>query len=219
MVRPTLAHGVMLLAGLVTFVLVASALAQRSATVEVVVAAASVQVGTPAAQAEVDVVDVDAGSTVVASLVRPGDLTGDVVLGRRLEPGEPLLRTDLVPATDRAGLRTIALPVERLVIDGLGLRSGDRIDVIAVSTDGSSRYVVADVGVARLPGEVAMGLGRAVETSTTWLTVSVSDAQLLDLAAALGSGEIVVARSTGALPVEVVSKAAPAAALTEGLDG
>lgn len=219
MVRPTLAHGVMLLAGLVTFVLVASALAQRSATVEVVVAAAAVQVGTPAARAELDVVDVDAGSAVVASLVRPGELTADVVLGRRLEPGEPLLRTDLVPAADRAGLRTIALPVERLVIDGLGLRSGDRIDVIAVSTDGNSRYVVADVGVARLPGEVAMGLGRAVETSTTWLTVSVSEAQLLDLAAALGSGEIVVARSTGALPVDVVPTATSAVSSTAGVDG
>jgi Flp pilus assembly protein CpaB len=201
MVRPTLAHGVMVLAGLVTFVLVAAALRDRAATVDVLVAATPIEAGTPLEQAPLSSVAVAAGSGLLAELVPAEDGRAELIVARTVAAGEPLLRADLVPDVGATGLRTVALPVERLVIDGLGLRPGDRVDVIAVDPDGSSGFVAVDVGVARLPGEGGLGLGRTAETATTWLTIGVSDQQALDVAAASGRGRVVVVRSTGAAPV------------------
>lgn len=200
-VRPTLAHAVMVLAGLATFVLVTATLRDRGSTVEVFVAADPVEAGTPIDGAPLDTIAVGSDSALLPSLVRSGPLEPGLAVARRLQPGEPLLQADLVPTDGGSALRTVALPVERLVIDGLGLRIGDRIDVIGVATDGTPRFVAVDVGVARLPADAALGLGRTADTATTWLTVSVTDGQALDLAAATARGTVVVARSTGATPV------------------
>lgn len=204
-VRPTLAHGLMVLAGLVTFVLVTSVLRDEGATVEVVIASAPVEEGTPAADAPLAPVAVDASTPLLEALARPADLVAGRAVVRSLAPGEPLLRSDLRPVEEGSGLRTVAVPVERLVVDGLGLRPGDRVDVIAVAADGVARYVVAGAEVARLPGGAGSGLARTAETATTWLTVRVGEDEALALASALGSGSVVVARSTGAEPVVVAS--------------
>jgi hypothetical protein len=198
-VRPTLAHGVMVLAGLATFALVSATLRDRSATVPVAVAAGSIEAGTPLGAAPLATVEVGAGSELLGTLVRADHDRSDLVISRALQPGEPLLAGDLLAGTDAGGLRTVTLPVERLVIDGLGLRAGDRVDVIAVQGDGTSRFVAVDVGVARLPGDAALTLGRA-DTATTWLTIAVTDRQALAVAGAAGRGQVVVVRSTGAAP-------------------
>jgi Flp pilus assembly protein CpaB len=200
MFRPTMAHAVMVLAGLVTFVLVATVLRERSATVEVVVAAEDLPAGTPLTRASLALVAVDAGSALLGSLARPADLVDGVVLWRPVASGEPLLRSHLGSGASTSGRRTLALPVERLVVDGLDLRPGDLVDVVAVASDGSARYAVSQVEVARLPGSGPTGLGRPVETATTWLTVAVSRDEALALASAMGSGRVVVVRSTGADP-------------------
>lgn len=201
-VRPTLAHGVMVLAGLLTFVLVAATLRERGASVPVLVAGEAVDAGTPLAAAALTTVDVPAGSALLDGLVPAGGDRAGVALARPLQPGDPVRPGDLLPTGATSSLRSVALPVERLVIDGLGLRVGDRVDVIAVDPDGSSAFVAVDVGVARLPSQAALGLGRTVDTATTWLTLGVSDGQALDLAAAVGHGELVIARSTGADPID-----------------
>lgn len=204
-VRPTLAHGLTVLAGLVTFVLVTSVLRDAGATVEVVIASARIEEGTPAVDAPLAGVAVDAGTPLLGALARPADLVEGRSLARSLEPGEPLLRSDLLPVEAGSALRTVAVPVERLVVEGLGLRPGDRVDVIAVAVDGAARYVVAGAEVARLPAASGSGLARTAGSATSWLTVRVGEEGALALASALGSGSVVVARSTGAEPVAVVA--------------
>ena len=201
--RPTLAHGVMVLAGLVTFVLVASVLRDRSATVTVVAAAEAVEPGTPGDQVRLQHLELDADSPLLEHLARPEDLNGGRVVRRRLGPGQPVMVGDLAAGGNDSGERTVVVPVERLVLEGLGLRGEDEVDVIALDANGSSRYAVAGASVARVPGEEPLGLGRAAETGTTWLTLRVSDDEALQLAAALGGGEVVVVRSTGAPPATV----------------
>lgn len=207
----------MVLAGLITFVLVTAALRDRSATVEVFVAAGPIEAGTPIEGAELGTIAVPADSALLPALVHAGPVEPGLAASRSIGAGQPVLRADLVPSSDGSVLRTVALPVERLVIDGLGLRIGDRVDVIAVDSTGGSRFVVADVGVTRLPEETALGLGRTADTSTTWLTVGVTDRQALDLAGATARGTVVVARSTGATPVDgQASSSLAAAVVVEG---
>jgi hypothetical protein len=194
----------MVLAGLATFVLVTVALRDRSATVEVLVAAEAIEAGTPLAGAALRPVPVDAGSGVVDALVPEDEADLTLTVARPLVAGEPVLRSDLVPGASAAGLRTVALPVEHLVLDGLGLRVGDRVDVVAVDAAGVSRFVAVGVRVARLPGPGPVGLGRSAESSS-WLTVEVSDQQALDLAAASAGGDLVVVRSTGVAPPRVAT--------------
>ena len=200
--RPTLAHGVMVLAGLATFVLVTVALRDRSATVEVLVAAETIEAGTTLSGAALRPVTIDAGSGLVDALLPADRVDPSLTVVRPLVAGEPVLRADLVPGASGRGLRTVALPVEHLVLDGLGLRVGDRVDVVAVDPAGVPRFVAVDVSVGRLPGSGPVGLGRSADSSS-WLTVEVSDQQALDLAAASAVGDLVVVRSTGAAPLQV----------------
>jgi Flp pilus assembly protein CpaB len=188
----------MVLAGLITFVLVAAVLRERAATVEVALTTSTVEAGTPVERVPVTVVALPASSPLAAVLSEPAELAPGSVVTRRLSAGEPLLRGDLARAGDGHGLRTVVVRVERLVIDGLALSEGDRVDIIGVDNDRTARYVVADVAVARVPSEAPLGLGRTADTATTWLTVSVTEIEALDLAASLGRGDIVVVRSTGA---------------------
>lgn len=200
----------MVMAGLATFVLVASVLRDRSETVPVWILDADIAAGASVEPEDLVAVDVSADTPLLGPLLRVDD---GVPIGRvrnDVVAGEPLLASDLVPLDTASVGRTFTLPVDTMVVEGLGLIRGDRVDVIG-SLDGSAAgddvvgYVVVDVEVVRLPGAANSGAFAAASSRSTWVTVSIDDAQALLLSAALERGELQLVRSTGAVAIESVT--------------
>lgn len=198
--RLTLAHGLMVVAGLVTFVLVASVLQKREATVEVLVATSDIAAGATVTEADFDVVDISAADPLLPVLL--SQLPAGSVVTSALAAGEPLLRSDVVVAGGVASGRTFTLEVDRLVVDGLGLAIGDRVDVIGVDAGGRVGFVVVDVAVSRLPGDAQGSAFAAAASRSAWVTVTVDEAQALALSGARRLGAIELVRSTGAAPID-----------------
>jgi hypothetical protein len=205
--RPGLGHGLMVLSGLVTFVLVAGVLRADDDLVEVLVAEADLAVGTPTDEIPVSPVGVPAATARRLGLVGPHDLDGPLTIQRPVLRGEALRSSDLAePSGVRPG-RTMVVPVERNVVEGLGLRVGDRVDLIAVAGDGRSRYALVGAEVIRLPGPRDTGaLGRSVEAAAQWVALGVADDQALDLAATVLGERLAVVRATGAPPPTVLER-------------
>ncbi|MEZ5342963.1 MAG: hypothetical protein R2706_16420 [Acidimicrobiales bacterium] len=147
-------------------------------------------------------VQVAANDPLVGFYVVGGtDLDGSY-LARSILEGEPVLRTDLEQAEQAPGRRTMSIPVAPLVVSGLGLRVGDKIDLIATTAAGESTFVVTGVEVVRLPGaEVIPGFGSA--STSSWVTIEVSDQQALAVAAAEANATVDLVRSSGAVPLAV----------------
>ncbi len=197
----SLAHLLMVVAGLVTFVAIAVVLRDRAAVLEVVVASEALDEGSPIARAPLGVVEISANDPLASFFVAAGTDVTDQFLSRPVAKGEPLLLSDLQAADDAPGRRTMTLSVDQLVLSGLGLRLGDRVDLIATSSDGASGFVVADVEVVRLPASEALpGFGAAAGAS--WLTIEVSEPQALAIASANATADVDVVRSSGARPLE-----------------
>ena len=198
--RFSLAHGLMLIAGLMTFVTTSRLLDDRSATADVLVVDQPVVAGTALAGNSVRLVEVPADVAALGGLA-PADLSLDGQVARRdLTPGEPLLANDLTAGAEPSLPRTYAVAIERHVLAGLGLAVGDRVDVIGVSEDGSPYFVVSAAPVARVSTGVEAS-AFAADASQQWVTVAVTDSQALDLAAAQLRAEVTIVRSTGATPV------------------
>ncbi len=178
-------HAVMGLAGLATFVAVSSVLADRRATVEVYVAAAPTTAGSLVAPSDLNVVAVAADSPLLEQLVRAGDGV-DGRFRRDLAAGAVVLTADLLPAQSTIGHRTMTLPVDDVVLAGLGLVPGDQVDVIGHLPEGATGYVVAGVVVAQLS-----------TSRDAFITLQVDQAQALRLADAMRNGDVAIVRSTG----------------------
>lgn len=214
--RVGLPHLSMVVAGLATFVLVASVLQDRSDTVEVWVAADDLAPGAALDARHLTAVEVAADDPLTGVLL---PVAGGAPAGRVrhvVAAGEPVLASDLVAVDDVAAERTFAIPIDRSVVDGLGLALGDRVDVIGAvdpgpggdSAESSSErigYVVVDVEVVRLPAGESAGAFAAAGSRETWITVSVDHEQALRLSASLDAGEVDLVRSTGAVSIEVGS--------------
>lgn len=193
----------MVVAGLVTFVLVASVLQDRSETEQVWVVDADVAPGAAIEASDLVAVEVAADAPLLGPLLRVAD---GVPVGRvrnGVVAGEPLLASDLVPVDESSVGRTFTIPIDTMVVDGLGLIRGDRVDVIGSFLGGEMGYVVVDVEVVRLPGVSTSGAFAAAGSRTTWVTVSIDDAQALALSAAIDRGEVQLVRSTGAVAITV----------------
>lgn len=193
----------MVVAGLVTFVLVASVLQDRSETEDVWVVDADVAAGAEIAASDLAIVQVASDAPLLGSLLRVSD---GVPIGRvrnGVAAGEPLLASDLVAVDAAAVGRTFTIPIDTMVVDGLGLIRGDRVDVIGSAVGGDMGYVVVDVEVVRLPGVATSGAFAAAGSRTTWVTVSIDDQQALALSSALDRGEVQLVRSTGALAISI----------------
>ncbi len=211
--RLTLAHGVVVIAGLATFVTVGRVLEDRSATVIVLGVGADTAAGTPTADLAVVPVAVDAGLAFLGSFVELDALPSDLAVGRSLTAGEPVLWRDLVAVGSPFLRRTVTIPIERVVLDGLGLVIGDRVDVISVSRiDAGSiarvdraRYVIVDALVASVPSS-AVSDGLLAGRGEAFVTIEVSDGEALSLAIARLDGTIEIVRSTGAPAVEPVHR-------------
>ncbi len=194
--RFSLAHGLMIVAGLLTFVTVARVLDARDATTEVVVVVEQIVAGAPIDLDAVEVVEVAMASEEIGGLAPP-DAAEGMVARRDLTPGEPLLASDLMAPTATELPRTYTLAVESHIIDGLGLTQGDRVDLIGLDATNWPYYVVVGAPVARLSSSNESG-ALAVTGGAAWVTVAVSDDDVLALAAAQSRGAIGVVRSTGA---------------------
>lgn len=197
----------MVLAALVTFLTVSSALRDRRETVEVLVAANDLERGRVVASSDFVAVAVPTSSASLQSWMTPADQpVGQLVRG--MTGGEPLLRSDLFAVEDGLASRTFTVPLEDRILHGLGLIVGDRVDLVGVSREGLPSFVVGGVRVARLP-TASTGSTLSGRLGSGFLTVEVDERQVLALVAALRIDGVDVVRSTGATPVSVALGVAP----------
>ncbi len=198
--RLTLAHAAMVTAGLATFVTVGSVLADRQATVEVVVLAADAAPGTDWLDLEVKVASVPADTPFLEAMIAPDDLGSGMAIARAATAGQPLRRSDFVPAGAGELTRTATVAVESSTIAGLGLVVGDRVDVIGLDDTDRAILVVGDLRVSRLPSS-GTGDGLLSGPSAAFVTVEVETEQALALVSAQQRGSLELLRSTGATPL------------------
>lgn len=193
----TLAHALMVLVGLMTFVLVSAVLNDRRATQSVLVAGQGAPAGAPVSALALVAIDVPFNDPLTGQFVKAGGVAGTERIARDVAPGQPLLNSDLLAPEATVGTRTFAIPVDDVVIRGLQLRPQDRVDIIGQDRDNRVYFVVADVSVASLSALVD-GSGFSAGAGKTFVTVEVSDTQALALSAALRQAEVDLVRSTGA---------------------
>lgn len=188
----------MIVAGLLTFVLVAGALRDRAQTVAVAVAAHDIASGATVTAADVRVVELASSSPLRASVLSPSALdAGAQVATRRIAAGEPMLPSSLAGAAAPGGLRAMSIPVAAEHAVGGELGVGDRVDVISAD-EGRVEYVVRGaevIGVA--PRRSASGLASS-SGGQFYVTVAIEPGDALRLAGAINGGKIELVRSTGA---------------------
>jgi len=209
--RFSLAHGLMALSGLLTFVLLASVTGDRGTHLSVAVARADIAAGTAITPALVERADLPSKSSLAGKMVSVEHLgAGSWVATRPIAAGDPLRRSDLAPAGERRGLRAMSIPVKRENAAGGALSVGDRVDVISTAA-GRAEWVVDGVQVVAVPSPASTGgLTRDV-ASGYYVVVEVDADQALALANALAGQKIEVVRSTGAAPIARPSTSAPTA--------
>ncbi len=191
-------HLLMVLAGVLTFVLVANALRSRDATVEVVVATTDVASGAVVDPAATRAVALPASSALRDSLVGPDLLRAERwVAARRIVAGEPLARSALTRAAAPGGLRAMSIPVAPDHAAGGEVDVGDRVDVI--SADGPQPgYVVRNAEVIGVAPRRGSGGLSSSSTGQFYVTIAVEADPALRLAAAIRAGKLEILRSTGA---------------------
>jgi Flp pilus assembly protein CpaB len=194
--RPARAHILMTLAGLLTAVAVYVVLQDADPGQRVLVATTELQAGTvvpPDALAAVAVDVADDQATRLLPADQRDAVVGQVV-ANHLMPGDLVGRSDLRQPAAPEDRRAMALPVGREHAVAGDLRTGDRVDVIAVE-DGVARYVATGLPV------IASGGGDSLDDTWT-LTVSVDEQGALALARAMADTDVTVTRATGATPAD-----------------
>jgi Flp pilus assembly protein CpaB len=184
-----------------------------AAAVVGVVAVATSGTGTPSETYAVVTVDIDAGEVLRRGDLElvPVDLPDDqravsytdlaVLEGATalaaLTAGQLVQSSDVAKPPDGPGLATVSLPVEPArALEG-DLRRGDRVDVIATSTEGgapTTRTVSAGALVIDVVGEGGAGLGAPSELAVE-LAVPPSDLEAVAEAGAVAT--VTLARTTG----------------------
>ena len=202
------------MAGLATFVLVSSVLRDRAETEQVWVLDADVAAGATIDPSDLVAVDVAADTPLLGPLMRVADGAPRGRVRNSVVAGEPLLTSDLVPVDESSNSRTFTLPIDTMVLEGLGLIRGDRVDVIGSLSGEAMGYVVVDVEVVRLPGAASSGAFAAASSRTTWVTVAIDEEQALALSAAIENGELQLVRSTGAAAIDLAAPASGRAGST-----
>jgi hypothetical protein len=190
--RFTLAHGLMVLAGLATFVFVNSALSDRAATVEVAYADVGSQAGAIATTPQA----ISASTPGVDRFARPEDLVGKVLV-RSIEGGTPIMKSDLIDV-GRLEFRTLTIPIDGYQIEGLGLVRNDRVDVVGFDDDDAPVFLAHDLIVDATSSGSTRGFGG---TNQSFVTVQVGETEALLLSLGQRNGPLHIVRSTGALPM------------------
>lgn len=191
-------HLLMILAGVLTFVLVANALRSRDATVQVAVAAGELAPGAVVGPGSTRTATLPASSSLREALVTPETLRGGRwVATRRIAAGEPVVASAVAKAAAPNGLRAMSVPVSPDHAAGGELNVGDRVDVI--NADGAQAlYVVRNaevIGVAPRRGSAGFS---SSSTGQFYVIIAVDADPALRLAAAIRAGKLEVLRTTGA---------------------
>lgn len=220
--RFSTAHGLMVLSGLLTFVLVVSAMGGPEARLTVLAARGDIPAGAPLSRDILRQVELPADSDLARATVQLERLAGgEHVAARPIAAGELLRPSDLgagpVSGADR--LRAMSIPVKRERAVGGALRVGDLVDVVDV-VEGTARWVVAGAQVIEVP-KSASSRGIVREVGGTYhVVVEVSDEEALALAEALTHDSVSVVRSTGAkapqTDIAMVGTSSPPSAQADG---
>ncbi len=210
--RLSVGHVLTLIAGILTFFFVLLILAERNdPEVFVVIAAEPVDEGVPLTPDLFEVVTLPEDSALAeGALNTTEELDGRRTAQRDIPDGGVLRASDLKEAaaeTPGGGLRSISIPIDPDKAVGGNLRDSDVVDIIAV--DGAVVWIpvagleVLDTGASGgslLGGGNNSGGGRSI-------TLAVTADQALAIAQASEVAEVYVVRSTGAVPLPVLSDA------------
>jgi Flp pilus assembly protein CpaB len=200
--RISTGHVAMVLAGLLGVVLTLSVLRAADDRRAVLVAATDLAPGTVLDESVVRTARIDAGDGVLASLFAPDDmerLRGDVVTGS-VAAGALITADDVRAVSAGAATRAMSVPLPRARAVGGKLRSGDRVDILAVERDGvHAGYVMTDVEVLDVDGDTGGPLGGPDEVT---ITLAVDPDGATRVAAAVETGTVTLVRATGAAPLD-----------------
>jgi Flp pilus assembly protein CpaB len=210
---PTTLFGLM--AALAVFVLVIVLLQDRREMVTVAMTSERVPAGATITEAMVERAEVPASVRFSGDLV-PFDEAVGATASRTLQPGEPVARSAVGARSEASGARVMAIPVESWQAAGGELDVGDRVDVIDTG-DRGPRYVLSGAAVVgRATSERSGGLVASQSNADLWVSVEVTAAQALDLAAVIDGGDFVLVRSTGATDDASAAPSPPAATSADG---
>ena len=197
--RVSRGHVLMTLAGLAAAVLAFGALRARPGDEQVAVATHQIRAGERVHPRDFRITSVSLGGAGLSRLVGADDLRAvdGRIAGITIEPGELVPRRVLRPRAARAGRRAISIPVDPARAVGGRLAAGDRVDVLVADDDGVA-IIVPDADVLAVDARGRGGIGDSSSPFT--VTVAVDEAQSRLVAAAVVSGGLSLARTTGATP-------------------
>lgn len=186
--RPSIAHALMIGAGIATFVTVNWALTEDISTATVLVIDHDAAAGTPVSELSLRPVALPADSELLHAAVAPSELDARWVLNGPRRSGDPLRHSDTMLAEDLGPQRYLTLEVPASLLQGLPLNPGDRVDIVAADPrDGSAWVVGSDIAIARVP---SVGRDGFMAANASVLTLAVSPEQALDLVAADAQSEL-----------------------------
>lgn len=189
-------HVVAIASGLLAFLLILMWMRAGQELVTVAVAGDTIRAGTIVPPGSVEFVEVSADAAFDGRMLSPEEanrLQGSVAT-REINPGEPILDTDLRGIDLPAGSRAMSVPLDPNRAAGGDVAVGDRVDLVGTDDTGA-RYVAVGLAVLGVPGEQASTFGA---TNAYAVTVAVDDAEALAIAAAVDNGTVHLLRSTGA---------------------
>lgn len=192
--RLSTGHLLMLLAGAVAAVANYAVLAGSADRTAVVVADAAIAPGDPLDADVLATVEAPASGPFTDRLVPAAERArvDGAVAAARVEPGEPLRRSDVQQPAAPDGGRAMSLPVAAEHAAGGALEPGDRVDVIE-TVDGEASYLVTDAPVLAPPDTGGLeGLGDFS------VTIGVDADEALRLAEAVHERDLDIVRATGA---------------------
>lgn len=206
--RLSVGHIVMVLAGVTSAALVASALSdERSGLIETVVITEAVAAGEPVPEGSLAIVEADIAEQQASALL-PSAQIGEVegwIAASALTAGQFISEGDLRNPGTNSEFRAFSFPVPASLAVGGRLSAGDRIDIIN-AIDGASVYITTNTEVLVVSGAAGDSGGPlGAESGEFVVTVAVDAATALRLADAITSGSLVVSRSTGSDPATDVA--------------
>jgi len=193
-------HVVMLLAGALGVLCTTSLLRRADDTTSMLAAARDLAPGTVVAPGDVRPVRAGGDADALASFV-PADapVAGQVVTAP-VAAGTLLTSQALRPPAAGAATRVMSFALARPRAVGGALRTGDRVDVLAVAkATGEATYVLGDVEVVAVDDGGGGPLGSGGDEITVSLALDAKGAA--EVATALETAAVTLVRATGAPPI------------------
>lgn len=197
--RFSLAHVLVLLAGLLALLLNFAVLRSRDASVDVLIASRDLAPGQVVGAMDVGFASLVAEDELLKTLFAASSRNDAVgqILNTPLREGDLIRRGDVRPAATSSDLRAMSIPIDKAHASGGAIAVGDSVDVIVVAK-GFAEYIAAGLEVIDLATGTQSGLG----SGQFYVTVAVDSVVALELARAIDSGSIEILRSTGAAAPE-----------------